>query len=411
MNTNFNIVKKPKKDDDIELEEDEEEEEIEEDSDSNTKAKSNSMDDLKKRMFLLMGIIIGGTILLLIILYIASLATPKTYSYETIENIMTTAAKSYFKDNSTYLPKEDGDVVEVDVTNLVAGGYMKDLSEYTKEGVSCSGTVQVGKSGSEYSYTPTLNCGEAYSTTKLYEKIINDDNIVTSGYGLYSRNGSYVYRGEEVDNYVQLDNSLWRIVKVTSNKNIVLISEGLQSGQPWDDRYNETSSYAAGINTYSASRIKEYLNKIYKNPSEKDNEKILSKGDKANLVSYNICTGKKPETSSAFDNVEECSDHLNNQKLGLLTVSDYVYASIDPNCKTITSKTCQNYNYLDINKAWWLVTANSANTVSVYKVDNSGNVKSSEANTYAIVRPVIYLDSKVLYKSGNGTEQKPYKIR
>ena len=56
----------------------------------------------------------------------------------------------------------------------------------------------------------------------LVKKIVNDDDIVTSGDGLYSRGGAYYFRGEYVNNYVKMDNSLWRIVKVTSDDNVVL---------------------------------------------------------------------------------------------------------------------------------------------------------------------------------------------
>ena len=66
MNTNFNIVKKPKKED-VEIEEDEEEIELDDGDDKPSKSSSN---DLRKRMFLVMGFIVGGTILLLFILYL-----------------------------------------------------------------------------------------------------------------------------------------------------------------------------------------------------------------------------------------------------------------------------------------------------------------------------------------------------
>lgn len=410
MNTNFNMVKKPKKDEDLDFE-DEDVEEIEDDSDSETKSNNNN-ESLRNRMFLLMGIILGGMIFLLVILYVASLFSNKTYEYKDIENIMTKAAKEYFADNKNYLPTEDGNTVEVDVSNLVAGNYMKNLSEYTKEGVTCSGTVQVTYSSKEYLYTPYLNCGDQYLTTEFYSKVLSDESVVSSGYGLYSNNGSYVYRGENVNNYVKLDNSLWRIVKINSNNNVVLINaEGLEYTQPWDDRYNQNKLYAAGINTYSASRVKEFLDRIYTKPEKKSGEDILSNSDKAKLVSYTLCTGKKAGTSSDFTNSEECQEHLANQKIGLLTASDYVYASIDPNCSNITSKSCQNYNYLAIDDDWWLATANSADNSSAYRVDRTGVIKADSASNYAIIRPVIYLNSNVLYKSGNGTEKHPYKVR
>ena len=120
MNTNFNIVKKPKKED-VEIEEDEEEIELDDGDDKHSKSSSN---DLRKRMFLVMGFIVGGTILLLFILYLCSLLMHKTYDYADIENLMESSAKKYFKDNPNYLPTEEGNIVELDVNNLVAGSYM-----------------------------------------------------------------------------------------------------------------------------------------------------------------------------------------------------------------------------------------------------------------------------------------------
>ena len=83
-----------------------------------------------------------------------------------------------------------------------------------------------------------------------------------------------------VDNYVKLDNSLWRIVKITANDEVVLISQdGAGYATAWDDRYNEAKEYDAGINQYGVSRMREFLNKLYTNPSHdaEDGEYLLSK--------------------------------------------------------------------------------------------------------------------------------------
>lgn len=405
MNSNFNMVKKPKKEDIIEDEEDVElEEEVVQ------KEKDNAA---KKRMFTMMGIIVGVMVVLLTVLYILSLFSHKTYSYTEIEKILKDAAVSYFKDYPENLPTDEGNIVEIDASNLIVAEKMKDLSEYTKEGIACSGTVQVEKAGSDYLYTPYLNCGEDYFTEELYKTIIKDENVVTSGYGLYSTNGSYAFRGENVNNYVKLGKGLWRIVKVTANNNIVLISEkGALYSQPWDNRYNDSKLYDAGFNTYNSSRMKEYLEKLDKNPSKNDGEDLLSKKDKASIVPYNLCVGKRNSNSQVNDNTEECGEVIQNQKLGLLTLADYLYASLDPNCKTAENKSCQNYNYLVLkDNAWWLLTGDKGNNSNVYSVQSNGVVKSQEASNYNIVRPVIYLNSKVLYKSGNGTLEKPYKIK
>ena len=236
MGINFNIVKKSKTDEENELEKDEKEELDDDDDD-----KSSSYDP-RRKMFRFMGIIVGVMILLLLILFIASLggSKSKSYSYSEIEDILEKAGKEYFKAHKDYLPTDDGSVVEVDSSNLVAEGYMKDLNTYTKDNVKCTGSVSVENENDDYLYTPNLDCGSTYSTVSLVSKILADNDTVTSGYGLYSNNGSYVFRGENINNYVKLGNSLWRIVKITSNDNVVLVSEtGAGFPHSWDDRYNE----------------------------------------------------------------------------------------------------------------------------------------------------------------------------
>lgn len=400
---NFNLVKKPKKEEEDNIVDEEEDIELDED-------KSSPNQDAKKKMIKFMLIIICGLVFLLIILYVASLLSPKSYTYEEVETILKNAAQSYFADYPESLPKVEGTIIEIDSSNLVEAGKMNNISNYM-DGAICTGTVQVELSGTEYLYTPYLNCGEIYSTVELANKVLNE-STVNSGYGLYSTNTGYAFRGEDVNNYVQLDKSLWRIVKVTSNNNLVLISaEGVPYTQYWDNRYNEERLYEAGINQYDASRIKDYLNKIYTKPSEEDGEVLLSNSDKAKMISFNVCTGKRSINSETKNNTEECTKYIQNQKMGLLTLSDYLYASIDPNCKSASTKSCKNYNYLTLKEDWWLVTANKDDTSTVFSVSRSGNVTAENASNYAIVRPVIYLNSRVLYKDGNGSKDKPYTVR
>ena len=361
-------------------------------------------------MGIVIAIFIGFMILILILSAISN--GNKKYSYTEIEKVLKNAAIDYFKDNKDSLPVEEGDITEIDSANLTAGEYMKDLSEYLKEGDTCTGSVQVEKTSSGYLYTPYLDCGEKYTTVELANKILNTEEVVTSGYGLYSIKSGHVFRGENVNNYVQLDKSLWRIVKITSNNNVVLISEeGAGYTKPWDNRYNPDRLYESGINNYANSRIKDYLDKVLNNPEEKDGELILSKKDKKKLVSFNICTGKRDNNSESKDNSEECAEVLKDQKIGLLTLSDYMYASTDENCKSASTKSCKNYNYLTSKNDWWLVTGNKADSSTVYQVTSNGAASVVNAGNYGYVRPVIYLNEKTLYKSGKSTLEKPYKIR
>ena len=408
MGINFNIVKKPKTEED-------DGEELEEVVEEDVKEEKPSGYDPKKKMIKFMGIIVVVMVLLLIILFFVSLNKNRnaTYSYTELENILEKAGKSYFKDNPSYLPEDEGDIIEVESTTLVEAGKMKDLSEYpTKDGVACTGSVKVEFDGEDYIYSPVLDCGEKYATVLLSNKILDNNEIVTTGDGLYSTGNEYVFRGENVNNYVMLDERLWRIVKITANDEVVLISQdGVGYTISWDDRYNEQKGSSVGISNYRVSRIKDYLNDIYSNTDEGDKRYVISKKDKTKLASFNVCIGKRPITSEDKKNTAECKETIKDQKVGLLTVSDYLYASVDPNCKSSETKSCSNYNYLVSNYDWWLATAGNENTYSIYKVRSGGLVTVDSAVTHAYARPVIHLNSSVFYKSGKGTEEKPYKVR
>ena len=161
MSSKENLVKHPETETE-EVEEIEEDDDIVidiDDDDDDPKSVSSSS-AAKNKMFKFMGIILAITILLLIILFVISSLKPKVYEFDDIEKILKDAAVYYFKDFPESLPQNEGSIIEIDSSNLVAAGKMKELSEYTQEGVVCSGTVQVEKTGTDYLYTPYLNCGE-----------------------------------------------------------------------------------------------------------------------------------------------------------------------------------------------------------------------------------------------------------
>lgn len=403
MSSKFNIVSKPKK---IETEE-EEETELEEEQ-----QKQNDQAARKKMVKYMIYIMVGFVVIILIVLLI-SLFVNKKYTYEEIENVLKEAAVEYFEVHKDKLPQEDGYVVEVDAANLSVEEMMKPLSEYTEEGVTCSGNVQVQKVGEEYVYIPYLNCGESYTTIELYNQIIQNEPIVTTGYGLYNVNGNYVYRGENINNYIQLEKQLWRIVKITPSNNLVLILEELGDNiQPWDDRYNKQALYTAGLNSYNTSRIKEILEKMYSDTKEEEfSIPLLSNNDRAKIVPHDLCIGKRAANQQSKNGEVECKETIQNQKIGLLPLYDYMNASIDADCTTPESKSCQNYNYLVKEKTWWTITGDTKSTYDVYQIRESGKIESNTTSNYANIRPVIYLNNKVMYKEGNGTSEKPYIIK
>ena len=369
---------------------------------------SKGNDDFRKRLLLFGGIILVGIIVLFLLLFLISIFFKKTYSYDDVEAIMVTAAEDYFKDHPKRLPQSENQRIEISVDTLASSEYMKELSEYFGDDSSCTGLVAVQMNGDSYLYIPQLSCGDDYTTQSLKDVVSQD--VVTEGYGLYQVGDSYVYRGEDVNNYLQLDARLWRIVKITSDGNFMLILEDRPyQSFPWDDRYNTQIGYNSGMNNYTTSRIKDTLEDYY-NITDEDSM-LLSDKDKGNLVTFNLCIGKRNSSVTAKDNSIECSQILENQRIGLLTASDYMMASIDSNCNTIEADSCQNYNYLVSSYKWWLLTADNATSNKAYGVSSNGVVTSTTTSSYMYPRVVVMLNSNALFKSGKGTLTHPYKIK
>lgn len=386
----------------LETEDDYDEEELETSSSSS----SSNNNDEKKKLIKLLGLLLGVVIAFIVIMLLLTSCTGGNKTYEEMEAIMVEAAEEYFADHQENLPKKDGGSQTVDVSVLSAEGYMKDLSKYNK--ATCTGSVKVNKVGAIYSYTPNLNCGESYTSAQLADQIKNDNGIVSSGYGLYNKNGNYVFRGETVNNYVQLENSLWRVVKITTSGNVVLVLDTpLAMTSPYDNRFNTAANYKSGINVYSASRIKENLLAEYN--KEKS---FLSDNDKAKTTTFNQCAGARGVKETGVEQAVECRTVEQNQKVGLLTAADYMNASIDNGCSTAASKNCQNYNYLNGPKTeWWTATPSKTSTYHAYIVSINNGMKDTETYNYAAIRPVVYLNANVLYKAGSGTSTDPYTVK
>lgn len=373
-----------------------------------TSKNSGSSDSFKKKMMRNLFIIVIITFIIVILLFIFSSMGGKK-SYSEIEDIMIKSAEKYYTENQTLLPKTTGGIVEVSAKKLANLNYMRDLERYQKK-ANCTGKVVVENNDDHYIYVPYLDCGDDYKTTELYRKITDSKNIVITGGGLYSGNGEYVFRGENINNYVSIGEHLWRIVKVTKDNEIVLIKQDgvAYDTSSWDDRYNATARYKAGINDFFVSRIHDKLEELYKDPKDE----LFPKGIKDYIVSHSYCVGKRDSKATGSDQSIECSVLSEPLKMGLLSIAEYMYASLDSGCTYTTSSSCQNYNYL-VNKksAWWLSTASLESTYHAYYITQGGAIKSVNTSSYYAVRPVIYLNSRVMFKDGDGSLEKPYQFK
>lgn len=249
-------------------------------------------------------------------------------------------------------------------------------------------------------------------------KVILSDKMV--GYlggnnGLRKINQDYIYYGDNPNNYVYFncDNDinsceLWRIVGIFYNNDnkkysVKLVSHNSIGKYSFDKDNNDNFSW---IN----SSLNKYLNNDFEFRNGFDNY-IDSFNDKLEIVTLE-------------DNVIKKIDDVDEYKVGIINLSEYMYASLcDVKSKVIDYDSyCYNNNWLnsvEIDSFW-------TRTISEIKdVDNDGLELVLDNNAYAVgdnvlffdagydldVRPSVYLKDRIVVVAGDGSFEKPYIIK
>lgn len=348
--------------------------------------------------------IVGITIVIILILIVISSCSNNggISNYASIEQKMVNAAKEYYSNRKDRLPNENGKSVKVTINSLIERELIKEIIDPQNKEKSCDGYIEVTKVGEEFVYTPFLTCKGSYEPKYLTDKL-KDIKTDEYGNGIYEMNGEFVFRGGEVNNYVDFNGDLWRIIKIDKDGDIeIMLSESTNDYYYWDTAYNSEENNSYGITTnYLNTRIRKSLINYY--------DENFSTESKAMIVSKNLCVGKV-STKDNFDVNKECETLKENEPIGLLRVSDYKNASLDLGCTTFTDPECQNYNYLKSSSvSTWLMTTVLENTYEAYYL--RGRIRSTNASDRETINPVIYLTGKVVTLEGNGTYNDPYKIK
>lgn len=362
-----------------------------------------------KKMFYMLTIGLGLVLFVIIIIIIIANTVGGRLSFEKVEDKMKAAAIKYYNSHEEELPKTNGTTVTINAATLSNSKKMKALNNITPKGTNCTGEVIVTKNGDNYLYSPILNCGSEYHTRKLYEVVTEPKNIVISGEGLYAKENGYLFKGEKVNNLVQIDESLWAIIDVDAEGYIRMINISNKKSQRavWDDRYNIEKDSYDGINNFKVSRIKEKLIEL---AGEREEEYLLD-SSKMYAAVRRWCIGKRSETNLEINSNEECQELSEEMMYGLPLISDSVAASLDNACHTIEDESCDNYNYFsEYAISSWTLTGVSENTNSAYYIISSGAVTNKTSANKNIV-PTIYLSKNVIYASGDGSEANPYILK
>lgn len=369
----------------------------------------NALKKLDRKFLIIVGALIIIPIVLIIFLAIIQGCSNRKMKYDAYENKMIAVAKTYFKKNDM-VPTKEAQTAKVTLDELVKNKSIKTPKKALKD-ETCTGSVTVRRNGSIVeqneggflNYTVDLKCKD-YSTTHLVDKL--KENVVTSDSGLYKVNDTYIFKGDRPKNYITFFGNNYRIMSIDSNGILKLVREESElTSRIWDNKFNTEANHSYGKNIYRDSEILKYLLMDYVN-----NNKINKKA-REHVVAYNSCIGKRSSKDYTISKDIDCTEVLENQVISLMNVSDYASASTDPDCKSVNSMACNNYNYLyRIAHSTWTLNPITDNTYQVIYLSN-GMMRIENANYYNDYNIVIYIDGNELYTEGSGTKEKPYIIK
>lgn len=325
----------------------------------------------------------------------------KIETYNDMEVALKNAAIKYTESNSSLLPKDENSVKKINLDTLVNEKKIDQLYALDDSNVACTGYVTIKKQDDSYVYTPYIKCGKYYETKTIGKYIIDNEEIKTTDDGLYKYGDTYVFRGENPNNYVMLGEKLFRIMEITSNNQLKLIASTRTEMQfIWDDRYNSEKEGNYGINNFSKSRLKDSLNELYES-------EYFTDSDREKIVKHDLCVGKRSLSDNSIDGKAECSIVEKDQYVGLIQTNEFARASLDSKCTATNKPECQNYNYLYIGSSIRTLNAVADNTYQIYYI-SGGEISTTRCSNSFFAYPVIYIDNDVLYQGGEGTEEKPY---
>ena len=261
------------------------------------------------------------------------------------------------------------------------------------------------------------------------------------------------YHGSNPNNYVSFNNELWRIIGVFGN-NVKLIRSESLGNLAWDSSESSVND-GLGVNEWSQSALKNYLNTMYyggtsvtcyngqNNQTTTCPTNTLDNNAKTLIDNYTWNTGavettKKADTLALY-NAERgsvngkicssgtgCNDTVTRTTtwtgyVGLPYITDWAYASSESACETkideFSPYKCKNNNWMHYgstysDRKWYLSPyAYPGRASVVWAVFGVGGVGNYGAANPLSVFPTIYLKSNILIESGKGTSSDPYILK
>ncbi len=216
-------------------------------------------------------------------------------------------------------------------------------------------------------YNPKNESGEVLAL--LTTEIARNSSIVYEGEGLYMQGGDYVYKGANVNNYVEYGNLLWRIIKTNSDGTMDIML----------DNYINVLPYSQENADYTDSDIHKWLNEYF-----------IKYLDKDYLTGTKVCLDPVSDLNSY-----SCNTSNTDRYVRILSVKEYLNSKVDDS------------TYVgDENSSLWLSTVSNDGAWQV----NGNSLSVAEESRALGIKPVVTLRIGIALLDGSGTKEDPYKI-
>ena len=379
-----------------------------------------------------------------------SIGSKKEKQYNKIVKIVENAGKVYLTENGTM------DSVSID--KLIKSDYLTSGLKNPINNTPLTGCVKkiISDGVTKYKYEVD-NCPN-YLATHIMDLYDNEETRIENGLKKDNTSDENIrYYGANPNNYVSFNNELWRIIGVFGN-NVKLVRSEKIGNLSWDSSESSVN-YGYGVNEWSQSDLKNYLNTMYYGGTSvtcyngQNNQTTTCPTNKLDNTSKSLIdnhtwnTGAPNynkiynSTTESYDTVEfykaergtvngkicssgtYCNDTVTRTTewtgyIALPYITDYAYASSENDCNTKIDKSsthkCKNNNWMQRGSDTWYLSpyAVPGNANVVWLVSGDGLVYNYfYAADPLSAFPTIYLKSNILIESGKGTSSNPYILK
>ena len=269
-------------------------------------------------------------------------------------NKMTVSVGEEFKDPGIFNVRDDKD------------GDLNIKDVYIK------GTVNTNKIGTyEITYTASDSLENETTVTRTVEVIKKLSSTVKKA----TKDTNNYYKGILVDNYISINNIIFRIVRVNKDDTVTVVSDSPLAN----------IDYNASNGRFDDSNMDEWLNKYFYN--------LLNNKSKKLIVENKWCDDVITDETIAKST---CDRYSSNKKVGILSIEDYNNTLDEYKNTYLDSMARTWYNNFTKNKNVWSIKSNSK---AAYK-----------DNILLNIRPALTISKEAKIISGSVEESDPFII-